>query len=627
MTMMKRIKPIKKSVEAKGHTSQYRMHKYFARRPYNVFNNLIRHYSNKNDIILDCFCGGGVIVFEGASLERKVVGVDINPLATFITRMQMFNGDTDLLVKVYEDFVDQIKQNYEHWYSIDFSDDSGVCEWIEWVYAVRCPHCGQQIILIEENKIKNGIYRCDNISCEGASGSGVKRIECLPDISIPLRVKYKSNKTGEITTRAIESIDQMCNIDKLLDNSNNLKYAPNFEIPMDWDRQHEDKLKERGVVEYKDLFTERNYAINCCIFNDIICMKETLPLDIYEMLYFLFSSALRYTNNMTRVTDNWEGGNPTSMDKHAYWLPNQYVETSVVDIISKRAKSIINGVEYSKVNLPESCKEAKSFDELPEKGGFLVLNRSSSDLPIPDKSIDVVITDPPYGSNVQYAELSAVWNAWYESFSGLNDYIFKDEEAVVNRKIKAPGAKTEMDYEELLYNIFAECNRVLKDGGYMVFTFNNKNIKVWIAMMRAVARAGFYLPDDGVLFQDFIKSYKNTAHLKYAGNIHGDFIYSFVKGKSPAPTVLNGYTLQQVIEQNIDMRIEQLYKKRKKYATTELYQKIFSKLVGVLMEYIVEHIDNEEEMLKVETYSDDYIDNLLKKKLNYINEKWVKKEQ
>ena len=41
---------------------------------------------------------------------------------------------------------------------------------------------------------------------------------------------------------------------------------------------------------------------------------------------------------MTRVTDNWENGNPTSMDKHAYWLPNQYVETNVVDIIFKRAK-------------------------------------------------------------------------------------------------------------------------------------------------------------------------------------------------------------------------------------------------------------------------------------------------
>ena len=45
---------------------------------------------------------------------------------------------------------------------------------------------------------------------------------------------------------------------------------------------------------------------------------------------------------------------------------------------------------------------------------------------------------------------------------------------------------------------------------YLVFTFNKKNIKVWIAMMRAVAKR-VYLPEDGVLFQDFIESYKNSA--------------------------------------------------------------------------------------------------------------------
>lgn len=101
---MSLVKPIDKSIKAKGHTPQYRMHRYFARRPYNVFRGLISHYSKKGDIVLDCFCGGGVTVFEGAALERKVVGVDINPLATFITRMQMFNGDITALERLYEEF-------------------------------------------------------------------------------------------------------------------------------------------------------------------------------------------------------------------------------------------------------------------------------------------------------------------------------------------------------------------------------------------------------------------------------------------------------------------------------------------------------------------------------------------
>ncbi len=59
------------------------MHRYFARRPWSVFRELIAHYSNPGSIILDPFCGGGVTVVEGLRLGRKVIGVDINPLATF----------------------------------------------------------------------------------------------------------------------------------------------------------------------------------------------------------------------------------------------------------------------------------------------------------------------------------------------------------------------------------------------------------------------------------------------------------------------------------------------------------------------------------------------------------------
>ncbi|GAH95598.1 unnamed protein product, partial [marine sediment metagenome] len=53
------------------------MHKYFARRPHNVFRYLIEFYTKPGDIILDCFCGGGVTLFEGLATGRKVIAVDI----------------------------------------------------------------------------------------------------------------------------------------------------------------------------------------------------------------------------------------------------------------------------------------------------------------------------------------------------------------------------------------------------------------------------------------------------------------------------------------------------------------------------------------------------------------------
>jgi len=46
------IKPIDHGTIAKPHTPVYKMHRYFARRPYSVFRELIKHYSNPGSIIL-----------------------------------------------------------------------------------------------------------------------------------------------------------------------------------------------------------------------------------------------------------------------------------------------------------------------------------------------------------------------------------------------------------------------------------------------------------------------------------------------------------------------------------------------------------------------------------------------
>lgn len=75
--------------EARPHTPVYAMHKFWARRPWSVFRDLISSYSQPRDILLDPFCGGGVTVVEGLSLRRRVVGVDINPLATYVTEMEV----------------------------------------------------------------------------------------------------------------------------------------------------------------------------------------------------------------------------------------------------------------------------------------------------------------------------------------------------------------------------------------------------------------------------------------------------------------------------------------------------------------------------------------------------------
>ena len=54
---------IPSGIDSRPHTPVYKMHRYFARRPWNVMRALIEHYSKENDLVVDCFSGGGVTLF------------------------------------------------------------------------------------------------------------------------------------------------------------------------------------------------------------------------------------------------------------------------------------------------------------------------------------------------------------------------------------------------------------------------------------------------------------------------------------------------------------------------------------------------------------------------------------
>jgi hypothetical protein len=74
--------------------------------------------------------------------------------------------------------------------------------------------------------------------------------------------------------------------------------------------------------------------------------------------------------------------------------------------------------------------------------------------------VDAVITYPPYGSNVQYLELSHFWYPWNQDL--YDRYPIFELEAVANRKKGFNGAKSQYDYENNLYEVFRSAYRALK---------------------------------------------------------------------------------------------------------------------------------------------------------------------
>src|SRR5262245_37585312 len=69
-----------------GHTHNF--YRYPARFSPLFVREVIRHYSQPGDVILDPFMGGGTAIVEALALGRKAIGVDLNSLAHFVSTVK-----------------------------------------------------------------------------------------------------------------------------------------------------------------------------------------------------------------------------------------------------------------------------------------------------------------------------------------------------------------------------------------------------------------------------------------------------------------------------------------------------------------------------------------------------------
>ena len=519
-------------IKALGHTAPYKIHKYFARRPWNVFSEIIKSFSNENEIILDPFCGGGVTLYEGLKLNRKVVGYDLNPLSIFIINNMVSKGDDiKLLFESFKSIIEKIGSLYDDYYFFEIGGERIYIDWIETTFKVICPQCNKETLLSNELRNKPGFYKCLNKSCDNNSKEekgfaqrhskriGHKYLYLVGFDSNRQKIVYKPLKKDE--KRLKEHITYLESII-----TNNQIVVTKDLIPQNWDRQKEDTLVEKGILNFQDLFTERNLLINNILLYYINEEKNNLSANDYELLRIAFSNTVKETNIMSFTNDAWQGGKPTTWSKHAYWIPSQFCEVNILSAFIKSLKRVKNSLSYNNT-FDYKVSKTSDFKDLNDKSNFLLNNNSIALSDLPENSIDSIITDPPYGSNVQYLELSHFWYVWNRDL--YNNHPDFSLEAISNRKKGFDGAKSMYTYEDNLYSVFNKCFQVLKPEKYMILTFNNKDISAWLALLFSIFRSGFTLEENGIYFQSGVDNYKQTAHTRFDGSPYGDFIYVFKK--------------------------------------------------------------------------------------------------
>lgn len=332
-----------------------------------------------------------------------------------------------------------------------------------------------------------------------------------------------------------------------------------------------DDLLRHEYRYWHELFNERQLIAIDSLLRAILSVDDK---EAREMLLTLFSSTLEFNNMFC----SYKGGAPSRpgavrhiFSHHAFVLPHQPLENNLWGVNNssgsfsalyrrlRRSREfaqepeervVVDGKVAEKVQVHGeeiAARFADTFSQLQSddnQTNALLLCRDSSHLPIPDNSVDAVVTDPPYFDNVQYAELADFFYVWlrlalkdvYEEFAGT--LTPKSSEVVKNTR----RAKDSQSYQLGLRSVFEESYRILNDDGFLVFTFHHKQSDAWETVLQSVLDAGFYVRATYPVFAEMSRS----IHIYNQEAMEYDAI--IVCKKQPRPEPITWQQLEKRIQ-------------------------------------------------------------------------------
>ncbi|MBC7233334.1 MAG: DUF1156 domain-containing protein [Chloroflexi bacterium] len=621
MTFIEKNLPVEKlnpvaMAEGNAKKPVYQMHKWWARRLGSVFRmitlstfspesesetSIWRKFCEGADlqgkIILDPFMGGGTTVVEALRLSCKVVGIDVNPVAWFVTKKEIEPVDLAALDRAFHELEQTAGKRIQAYYRTTCpKGHEATVMYYFWVKVAECSNCGAQVKLFPNYELSRrdhtNICLCPNClqvvetagydphtrchECgqifdprKGISGYGVFRCpECGKKQSILDAVKRKRSAL-DMELHALEGYCELCG-DRFFKRVDEKDLENWKQAKAEFERQKEHLLFPRqkiptegrsdprpvnhGYTHFWHMFNERQLLCLSILLEEIMKIPEQ---NIRELMLIAFSDCLDSNNMFCKYEIEWHKIS-LFFGLHAYHPIERPAENNVWGTVFgrgtfakcfekvRRAKAYCQapyerlanwrGQRYSKRTGNERIEGrlVSNFGELERTDRSALLRcQSSEDLSfIPDQSVDAVITDPPYFDNVQYSELADFFYVWLR-IALKNEYPwFENElsghpaEIVKNDKL---GKTTEF-FAARLHRVFAECHRVLKDDGLLIFTFHHNKTWAWESITRLLLDAGFYIAATPV-----VRSEGKSGFHSSKGNIRYDCV--LVCRKQPSPGI------------------------------------------------------------------------------------------
>ncbi len=506
----------------------YNAHSYHTKVPHKAIMRYILHYTEPGDIVFDGFCGTGMtgvaaqmcgdkaaveslgvtkespeqqykVQDDGTILERQVEGQgktvwkpfsklgarkavlnDLSPAATFIA----YNYNTPVDVRAFEREAKRILAEVEDecgWmYKTLHTDGTtkGKINYTVWSDVFICPECTGEVVFWEVAVDKQAGKVNDKFPCPRCQAKLTKRKmdrawtnrydSALKDTvkqakQVPVLINYSIKVLGKKKPPRFEKIPDKydLNLIKKIENSDIPYWFPNDQLPDGYNTRQ--PIRSHGITHVHHFYTKRN------LLSLSLVQSKINKNSIWEYLFTGFLNRATKLNQLHLKNYFFGGGGCNAGHrKGTLYAPSISMETPILSLWIDRVKTQVRSYKAYK-NTNKQILSTSSANNFSTK--------------IFENIFDYVFIDPPFGSNLNYSELSFAWESW---LSVLTNNI---PEAIEN-SVQKKGPE---EYRKLMETAFKTVYKALKPGRWITIEFSNTKSYVWNIVQNALANTGFII--------------------------------------------------------------------------------------------------------------------------------------
>ncbi len=486
MTTSSRYSKLPSVVSSPKTSSAYQTHSYPTKIPPEAIVPFVEASTRVGETVLDPFCGSGMTGVAARMVGRSAVLSDLSVGAVHLATSHATSVDPGRLLASLRALDRKWMRAAElrlYATQCPTCDAPGLTRHVIWSDVHACPTCDHEIVVWDAADGETGSVP-RQLRCSGCGG-WVARAGAVPKRSVPTEKAVACSECSRLQRGEVSGGDL-----QLLDALRKRRvrqWLPSMSVDPEREMYKRSALHLRGIASVRDFYVARAQHALAGLWQQIDREADSA---VRQALRFAFTNTAWHASRMRRY--NARGGQRPLTG--TLFIPQLIAEANVFEVFRHQvaqAAGFFGSVTFDDAT---TCKTHRG---------------SARDLHwLPDNSVDYVFTDPPFGSNIFYADCNMVWESW------LGELTDDDDEIVVNRsRTAAAGGKSVDDYERLLGDAFNEMHRVVRPGGRVSVVFHNSNDEVWTALLRATENAGLKQSEVTILdkVQRSMKGYKGRS--------------------------------------------------------------------------------------------------------------------